>query len=91
MKTEAERDATRLLRAAWPGEFRGSWVLSPVHDEIYANEFAACLLMPEEEVKGLRELGMDDLEMALHLKVSRQAIQFRLKNLGLELSALQET
>jgi Zn-dependent peptidase ImmA (M78 family) len=60
------------------------------HGEIYANEFAACLLMPEEEVKALLELGMDDLEMALRFKVSRQAMQFRLKNLGLEPSALQE-
>jgi Zn-dependent peptidase ImmA (M78 family) len=59
-------------------------------DEIYANEFAACLLMPEDEVRTLFELGMDDLEMALHFKVSRQAMQFRLKNLGLMESALQE-
>lgn len=59
-------------------------------EEIYANEFAACLLMPEDEVRTLSELGMDDLEMALRFKVSRQAMQFRLKNLGLMASALQE-
>jgi Zn-dependent peptidase ImmA (M78 family) len=52
-------------------------------DEIYANEFAACLLMPGEEVKRLHAAGMGDLEMAIKFKVSREAMQFRLKNLDL--------
>jgi Zn-dependent peptidase ImmA (M78 family) len=56
---------------------------SDTTDETYAKEFAACLLMPEEVVKTLAELGMDDLEMAVWLVVSREAIQIRLHDLGL--------
>jgi Zn-dependent peptidase ImmA (M78 family) len=52
-------------------------------EEEYAKEFAACLLMPEEVVKTLAELGMDDLEMAVWLVVSREAIQLRLADLDL--------
>jgi len=52
-------------------------------DEIYANEFAASLLMPEDDVRSFAEKGMDDLEMAIHFKVSREAMQHRLKNLDL--------
>jgi len=52
-------------------------------EEIYANEFAACLLMPEEDVKRLHSAEVGDLEMAIRFKVSREAMQFRLKNLGL--------
>lgn len=52
-------------------------------EEVYANEFAACLLMPEDEVKSLHSTGMSDLEMAIRFKVSREAMQFRLKNLEL--------
>jgi hypothetical protein len=39
--------------------------------------------MPEEVVKTLAELDMDDLEMAVWLVVSREAIQNRLRDLGL--------
>lgn len=59
-------------------------------EEVYANEFAACLLMPEDEVKTFAELGLDDLEMSLRFKVSREAMKFRLINLGLAPSSLQE-
>jgi Zn-dependent peptidase ImmA (M78 family) len=52
-------------------------------DEIYANEFAASLLMPEREVERMVEEGASDLEMTLRFAVSREAIQFRLKNLGI--------
>src|ERR1700761_3352887 len=52
-------------------------------EEIYAKEFAACLLMPEDVVKTLAELGMDDLEMAVWLVVSREAMQLRLSSLSL--------
>jgi Zn-dependent peptidase ImmA (M78 family) len=57
--------------------------LNETTEEAYAKEFAACLLMPEEVVKTLAELGMDDLEMAVWLVVSREAIQIRLHDLGL--------
>ncbi|HSS05198.1 MAG TPA: ImmA/IrrE family metallo-endopeptidase [Solirubrobacterales bacterium] len=52
-------------------------------EEIYANEFAASLLMPEDKVKSLVEAGLDDLEMAIRFKVSREAMQHRLDNLDL--------
>lgn len=52
-------------------------------DEIYANEFAACLLMPEREVRRLLDEERSDLEMAIRFGVSREAMQFRLKNLNL--------
>lgn len=52
-------------------------------EEVYANEFAASLLMPEDEVKRFVEEGLDDLEMAIRFKVSREAMQNRLDNLEL--------
>jgi Zn-dependent peptidase ImmA (M78 family) len=52
-------------------------------EDIYAQEFAACLLMPKHDVAILSELKMDDLQMALYLKVPREAMQLRLKDLGL--------
>jgi Zn-dependent peptidase ImmA (M78 family) len=56
-------------------------------EEIYANEFAASLLMPEDKVRSFVEAGMDDLEMAIRFKVSREAMQNRLNNLGLTTTA----
>lgn len=58
-------------------------------DEIYAHEFAAALLMPKEDVEILVELGMDDLEMALQLFVPREAMQLRLRDLGLPAPELE--
>jgi Zn-dependent peptidase ImmA (M78 family) len=52
-------------------------------DEIYANEFAASLLMPEREVRRIVAEGASDIEMTLRFAVSREAINFRLKNLGI--------
>jgi Zn-dependent peptidase ImmA (M78 family) len=52
-------------------------------DDRYAEKFAACLLMPEEEVRILSELGFDDLELALRLRVPREAAWSRLRSLGL--------
>lgn len=53
-------------------------------EEVYANEFAACLLMPEAEVRSVSKIGFSDLEMAIRFGVSRAAMQYRLKNLGIE-------
>lgn len=53
------------------------------HDERYANSFAASLLMPEREVRRLEDEGLSELEMALRLGVSRDAMHYRLKNLQL--------
>lgn len=57
-------------------------------DEIYANQFAAALLMPREVVEArLDELGSRGLaaapSLAVEFGVSADAMQFRLKNLGL--------
>jgi Zn-dependent peptidase ImmA (M78 family) len=52
-------------------------------EEIYANEFAACLLMPDEDVMRFAKEGLGDLEMSIRFGVSREAMNFRLKNLGL--------
>lgn len=53
-------------------------------EEIYANTFAACLLMPEREVLRMYSEGMLDWEMAMRFDVSREALQFRLRDLNLE-------
>lgn len=50
-------------------------------EEVYANEFAACLLMPEKEVSRLRRDGLEDYEMALLFDVSQEAMHYRLVNL----------
>ncbi len=52
-------------------------------EEVYANEFAACLLMPPDSIRTYHETGLSDLEMAIRFKVSREAMQHRLKHLGL--------
>jgi Zn-dependent peptidase ImmA (M78 family) len=52
-------------------------------EEVYANEFAACLLMPENEVRRLRDEGFADWEMAIRFAVSREAVQYRLRGLNL--------
>jgi Zn-dependent peptidase ImmA (M78 family) len=55
-------------------------------EEIYANSFAAALLMPESEVHRLHKAGATEYEMALFFDVSREALSYRLKNLGLRAS-----
>lgn len=52
-------------------------------EEIYANAFAASLLMPEAEVKRFARQKMPEFEMALRLGVSNDAMRLRLANLGL--------
>lgn len=52
-------------------------------EEIYANEFAACLLMPERDVRMLHRQGWTEVDLPVRFGVSRDAVHFRLKNLGL--------
>ena len=52
-------------------------------EEIFANQFAANLLMPEAEVKKLFAEKLADFLMAQRFGVSDDAIRFRLKNLRL--------
>jgi Zn-dependent peptidase ImmA (M78 family) len=57
-------------------------------ESVYAEEFAACLLLPARDVKVMVELDIDELEMALRFRVSRELIQRRLNDLGLRTAAL---
>jgi Zn-dependent peptidase ImmA (M78 family) len=52
-------------------------------EEIYANAFAAALLMPREEVEQLHAQGLAAPTMAHHFGVSAEAMSIRLDNLGL--------
>lgn len=57
--------------------------IGQVPESVYAEEFAACLLVPERDVKVMIELGVDELEMALRFQVPREVVQLRLNDLGL--------
>jgi Zn-dependent peptidase ImmA (M78 family) len=50
-------------------------------DEIYANQFAAALLMPEERVKALESEGMSPVSMAVAFNVSLEAMTHRIDNI----------
>ncbi|EPZ6667431.1 ImmA/IrrE family metallo-endopeptidase, partial [Escherichia coli] len=52
-------------------------------DEIFANQFAAELLMPADEVKKLHAQGNPSYVIAHHFGVSDDAINYRLINLKL--------
>ena len=52
-------------------------------EEIFANEFAAALLMPEEYVKRLREEKMPFFLIAQYFGVSDDAMMLQLQNLKL--------
>jgi Zn-dependent peptidase ImmA (M78 family) len=52
-------------------------------DEVYANQFAASLLMPAHHVRRLAAEGLTDLQIALRFDVSLEAMQYRLQHLGL--------
>lgn len=53
-------------------------------EEIYANQFAAGLLMPANEVRNLHRQGTPAFLIAQRFGVSDDAIRFRLRNLGLQ-------
>jgi Zn-dependent peptidase ImmA (M78 family) len=50
--------------------------------EIYANQFAAELLMPQENVRQLAP-SMTDAALAIDFNVSVEAMKYRLQNLGI--------
>lgn len=52
-------------------------------DEIYANQFAAALLMPADILKSLRHSGLEPFQLADRFGVSLEAMNFRLRNLGI--------
>lgn len=49
-------------------------------EEVFANQFAANLLMPESEVQRLRHEGLTPIQMAHYFRVSQDAMANRLKN-----------
>ncbi len=59
-------------------------------DLVYAEEFAAWLLMPESEFRALAELGVDELEIALRFQVPRDVVQRKLTDLGFRTAELLE-
>lgn len=52
-------------------------------DEVYANCFAACLLMPEAHVRSALAEDRSEIELAYYFDVSREAMHTRLLTLGL--------
>jgi Zn-dependent peptidase ImmA (M78 family) len=52
-------------------------------NEVYANEFAGSLLMPEEQLRELVAQGLDDFGIAAHLDVSLDALRYRRRLLGI--------
>lgn len=66
-------------------DLRGPLASEGIDDnEIYANEFAGCLLMPEESVSEYYDAGLRAPELSFVFKVSSDAVIIRLKNLYLE-------
>jgi Zn-dependent peptidase ImmA (M78 family) len=53
-------------------------------EEIYANQFAASLLMPAADVRRLAGDGLSDLQMSHRFDVSLEAMQYRLQKLGIQ-------
>jgi Zn-dependent peptidase ImmA (M78 family) len=65
-------------------DFRDSFSSTGINsEERYANAFAAALLMPKGRILKMKKEGLKDVEMAGRFGVSREAMVFRLKNLGL--------
>lgn len=52
-------------------------------EEVYANRFAAALLMPEDSLRTFHRRGWNPNDMAKQFGVSREAMDNRLKNLQL--------
>jgi Zn-dependent peptidase ImmA (M78 family) len=53
-------------------------------DEIYANEFAASLLMPEDAFREACGSGLSDLELVKMFDVSLAAVTYRRRLLGMD-------
>lgn len=52
--------------------------------EVYANRYAAAMLMPAEAVRLFHGEGMSISQLAVKFKVSTAAMEWRLKNLGIK-------
>jgi Zn-dependent peptidase ImmA (M78 family) len=56
--------------------------------EIFADAFAASLLMPELAIRQLARKGMALKGMARHFGVTNEALEYRLKQLGIDLEQI---
>jgi Zn-dependent peptidase ImmA (M78 family) len=56
-------------------------------EEVFANQFAANLLMPADELRRLQQDGYTPTQMAVYFGVSQDSIHFRLQNLRLPIPA----
>lgn len=66
-------------------DFRGTLASAGIDpEEIYANSFAAELLMPEDHVRNLVADRVPRAVMAAMMQVSDDALRFRMMNLGLK-------
>lgn len=52
-------------------------------EEIFANRFAAYLLMPAGRFRALRKAGLDEFDLSVRFKVSVDAVKHHLTNLAL--------
>jgi len=52
-------------------------------EEVFANKFAANLLMPEKIIRNLSKSGKSHFDIAMFFGVSTEALKHRLKGLGL--------
>lgn len=52
-------------------------------EEIYANEFAGELLMPEDKMRDYVDRGFDNFDIASKLDVSAAAVAYRRRNIGI--------
>jgi Zn-dependent peptidase ImmA (M78 family) len=85
--------AHELGHFVWNGDAEGEYERVDYRDylssmgryieEIYANAFAACVLMPERNIRAMCDEGAFAWEMARQFDVSEEAIEYRLSNLGL--------
>jgi Zn-dependent peptidase ImmA (M78 family) len=65
-------------------DLRGSFSFAEIDSgERHANAFAAALLAPEKHVRRMRRKGLKAIEMASRFGIPREAMLFRLANLGL--------
>jgi Zn-dependent peptidase ImmA (M78 family) len=57
-------------------------------EQIFANYFGESLLMPESEVRLMAEEGISLDSMAAHFGVTEEAMEYRMKQLGIVADAL---
>jgi Zn-dependent peptidase ImmA (M78 family) len=77
-RASSDDDTWEYVDARGPAASKGTHP-----EEVYANQFAAALLMPREVVARFAKEGKPAAVMAYHFGVSVEAMNFRLRNLGI--------